>query len=335
MIGAGGLMATLALWRADGAAAPYAWLAAFATWIGAPLGGLGLILIHGLTGGKWGYAIRPQLTACASAFPLLPLFLAPLAFAARELYPWLRPGARPLQNAFYLNETGALARGAFYLVVWFALAWIVARRVRGADTDARLAAIAPAGLILLALTATFMSIDLIMSLDPGFSSSVFGLIRIADMGLLALSVCILSRLILPALDREALRQLGRLLLAIVILWAYLAFVELLIVWQSNLPNEASWYAPRLSGGWGVLAAAVAVMRFSLPFLFLLSARVQCSARAMRLIALLLVIGACANNLWLVGPQTNANSVMLAASYIAALVGMSATTLAVTSRGDRT
>jgi hypothetical protein len=194
--------------------------------------------------------------------------------------------------------------------------------------------IAPAGLILLALTATFMSIDLVMSLDPGFPSSVFGLMRIADMGLLALSVCILAGLIHPPLDREGLRQLGRLLLAVVILWGYLAFTELLIVWQSNLPKEANWYAPRLSGGWGALAACVAILRFSFPFLFLLSPRVQSSARGMRLVASLVIIGACAYNLWLVGPQTNANSVMLAASFIAALVGMSATTLAVTSRGDR-
>jgi hypothetical protein len=154
------------------------------------------------------------------------------------------------------------------------------------------------------------------------------------MGLLALSICIFASLIQPAPSDEALRQLGRLLLAIVILWAYLAFVELLIVWQSNLPNEARWYAPRLAGGWGALAAAVAIMRFFLPFFFLLSASVQTSATSMRLVSSLLIIGACGDNLWLVGPQTNANSVMLVTSFIASLIGMAASTLAVTSRGDR-
>lgn len=333
LVAGGAFVVTAALWRADHLAASHGWLAALATWIGVPLGCLGLILIHALTGGQWGHALRPQFVTGARAFPLLPFFLVPLASSARDIYPWLDPHIRRLPNAFYLNQTAALVRSALYLLIWLALAWLVGRHVRGADADDdRLAAIAPAGLILLALTTTFMSIDLLMSTDPGFPSSVFGLVRIADMGLLALSTGVFAASM--TLHREALHQLGRLLLAILILWAYLAFMELLIVWQSNLPNEASWYAPRLSGGWGAVAALVAAMRFSLPFLLLLSPGMQSSAKAMRLIAALVVIGASVENLWLVGPQTHANSLMLAASFGAALLGMSAMTLAITSQGSR-
>lgn len=325
-LGLGAFALTFALARAWPSAFPHAWLTALSTWLSAPLGCMGLLLTHSLTGGKWGYAVRPQLALGARALLLLPLFLIPLALVSSALYPWLRVDGQALANAFYLNETAALARGLGYLVIWFSLDWLIERRLRRSNPDAGLAAIAPAGLILLALTATFMSIDLLMSLDPKFSSSVFGLLRIADMGLLALSFAIALALSDASLTGEALRQLGRLLLAVLILWAYLAFMELLIVWQSNLPNEATWYAPRLSGGWGALLVIVAALRFFIPFFVLLSPRAQSSRAGMGFISLLVIAGACAENLWIVAPASDANSVMIAAIFVAALIGMFATTL---------
>jgi hypothetical protein len=175
-----------------------------------------------------------------------------------------------------------------------------------------------------------MSVDMLMSIDPKFSSTVFGLIRIAGMGLLALSVSIFFALSEESLAEEALRQLGRLLLAVVILWAYLAFMELLIVWQSNLPNEAAWYGPRLAGSWGTLAAIVTALRFFIPFFFLLSPKIQSSRPSMRFVSLLTIAGACAENLWIVAPASDANSVMIGAIFVAALIGMFATTLGLAS-----
>lgn len=325
-LGLGAFAVTFALARAWPSAFPHAWLTALSTWLSAPLGCMGLLLTHSLTGGKWGYAVRPQLALGARALLLLPLFLIPLALVSALLYPWLRVDGHTLANGFYLNETAALARGLGYLVVWFSLEWLIERRLRRSNPDTGLAAMAPGGLILLALTTTFMSVDLLMSLDPKFSSSVFGLIRIADMGLFALSFSIALALSEASLVREALRQLGRLLLAVLVLWGYLAFMELLIVWQSNLPNEAAWYAPRLSGGWGALAVIVVALRFFIPFFFLLSSKAQSSRQTMGFISLLIIAGACAENLWIVAPASDANSVMIAAIFVAALIGMFATTL---------
>ncbi|MGJ0509792.1 MAG: hypothetical protein ACR652_22250 [Methylocystis sp.] len=316
------------LWRMEPQTLAYGWLASVLTWISAPLGCLGLLLIHAMTGGRWGDAIKPELRAGAATLLLLPAFALPLIPFARRLYPWLREGGGTLPNAFYLNGSAALARALIYLLVWFGLEWIVARRLR--RPDPQLAAIAPAGLILLALTISFMSIDLVMSLDPRFPSSVFGLLRMADMALFALSLCVFIASTKTDIQSDDLHQLGRLLLAAVILWAYLAFMELLIVWQSNLPAEASWYGPRLTGGWGVLGAAVTVFRFALPFFVLLSPRAQSSPRAMRDVAATLILAGCASNLWLVGPQSAAPALMIVLSFLVTLGGMAAASFALMS-----
>src|SRR5438132_2586017 len=140
---------------------------------------MGLLLIHALTGGRWGYAIRPQLVAGMRTLLLLPAVI-PLLIVLRTLYPWAGPDvAAHLGNRFYLNLPFFLGRGAVYLIVWLGLAGLILR------ADARLTRIAPAWLILLAITVTFVAIDTTMSLDPHFASSAYGLIAIVEMGLLA------------------------------------------------------------------------------------------------------------------------------------------------------
>lgn len=327
LLGAIGVgVAATAAWQGSGAF-PHAWLTALTTWIAWPLGSMGLLLIHSLTGGGWGFAIRSQLITGIRALPLLAPFLVPLLLAAKELYPWLKPQAAALDNAFYLNGPAAALRVAIYLLIWFALARAILRALRTPSSERALENIAPAGLILLALSLTFASIDAILSLDPRFASSVFGMMAIAEMALTALSIAIFLAAIAEPPDRETLRQLGRLLLALTILWAYLDFVQLLIVWQSNLPSEAPWYNLRWRGFWGDLALAIAGAHFALPFLVLLSPRAQRSRGAMMLLCGLLIFGAALRSLWLVAPAFSASLdwtegvVMLGVLAIAAAAAM--------------
>ncbi|RTL81015.1 MAG: hypothetical protein EKK29_18820 [Hyphomicrobiales bacterium] len=327
LLGAIGVgVAAAAAWRGPGAF-PHAWLAALTAWISWPLGSMGLLLIHCLTGGGWGFAIRSQLITGIRTLPLLAPFLVPLLLAAKELYPWLKPQAAALDNAFYLNGPAAAARVALYLVIWFALARAMLQALRNRSPEIALERLAPSGLILLALSLTFASIDAILSLDPRFASSVFGMMTIAEMALTALSIAIFLAAIAAPPDRETLRQLGRLLLALTILWAYLDFVQLLIVWQSNLPSEASWYNLRWRGFWGGLALAIVGIHFALPFLVLLSPRAQRSRGAMMLLCGLLILGAALRSLWLVAPPFSASldwvegGAMLGALAIAAAAAM--------------
>ena len=300
-----GLVASAAGFLLEPAVFPFAWLAATICWIGWPLGCIGLLLIHALTGGSWGYVLRRQLAAGASTIALAPLVAIPLVAAAQRLYPWLRTDvSERLENGFYLNLPWFLARCAVYLFVWFATTWLILRKLRGADADLALSRLAPAGLILLALTVTFASIDMIEALDPKFASSVFGLMTIAEMGLFALSVSVLARTLAQPNGAGITTALGRLTLALLILWAYLDFMQLLIVWQSNLPREAAWYEMRWRGIWGLVAGVVALLHFLAPFALLLSPRLKRSRGGIAFVAALLIVGGVLRDWWLVLPASH-------------------------------
>lgn len=282
----------------------HAWLAALTVWIGWPLGCMGLLLIHALTGGRWGEATRPQLIAGMLTLPLLVPALIPLLSVLSALYPWMRPEmASHLGNTFYLNRSFLLARTIIYLIVWFGLCGLILRALRQDQSTLKLARIAPAGLILLAITVTYAAVDATMSLDPHFASSIYGLIEIAEMGLLALSVSVLAAAIGSPSDADTTRNLGRLLLGLVLLWAYLDFMQVLIVWQSDLPTEAPWYVIRSTGGWGIAAVLVAGGHFVLPFFALIWPQVQRSRFGIASVAALLVLSAIIHGWWLVIPAS--------------------------------
>jgi len=299
-----GIAGAIAGWILAPGIFAHAWLAALVVFIGWPLGCMGLLLTHALTGGRWGDAIRPQLLAGMATLPLVVPALLPLVGLARALYPWMRPEvAAHLTNGFYLNAPFFVGRIVLYLIIWFALATLTMRALRRDPTETVLARLAPAGLILLALTGTYATIDATMSLDPQFASSVYGMVEIAAMGLFALSVSILAAALALPPARDYLQELGRLTLGLVVLWGYLDFVQLLIVWQSNLPHEAPWYLLRLTGGCGIVAAAVAAGHFLLPFFALLFPQVQRSRAGIAAVASLLVLSAILRGWWLVVPAS--------------------------------
>lgn len=328
--GVSGLLGAAIGWYFAPAAFPHAWLAALTAWLGWPIGCMGLLLIHALTGGRWGYATRPQLVAGMSTLALLPLALIPLLLLLPGLYPWLQPDvAAHLPNRFYLNLPFFVGRIIVYSIVWLGLGWFILLALRrdgredmgdGARNLA-LTRIAPAGLILLAITVTFAAIDTTMSLDPMFASSAYGLIAIAEMGLLALSTSIFAAAIGESPDQGTLRTLGQLLMALVILWAYLDFMQLLIVWQSDLPNEAFWYLPRINGGWGFAAALVAGGHFLLPFFVLLWPRAQQSQRAIAWVTALLILSEIIRSWWLVAPASKVGFNMVDVLAMVGIIGI--------------
>lgn len=275
---AAGLLLSALGWLLDAGRFYGGWLAAFTLLGGWSLGSMALLMMHALTGGRWGEALRPALRLGVCALPLLLPAVLPLAAGLTQLYPWARPDAQ-FGNAFYLNVPFFAGRGLAYLVLWFALGWITLR-------SRRLDRVAPAGLVVLALTATFAAIDLTMSLDPGFVSSIYGMIAAAGMTLLALSAAVLLTATNTPEDVRA--DFGRLLLALVVLWIYLDFMQLLIIWQSNLVSEVPWYLARTRGFWGGVRMVIAVGHVLLPFLLLLSPRMQRSRRAVMGVAGLLV-----------------------------------------------
>ena len=293
IFGAAGLVIAALGWAVEPRDFAYGWLAALTCWIGWPLGGIALLLVHALTGGRWGEAARPGLLLGIVSLALLIPALLPYVLTAPLMYPWLHVAAAHLGNRFYLNLPFFVGRGAVYLIVWFGLAALVLRgRV--------LARIAPPGLLLLAFTTTFAAIDATMSLDPSYASSEYGMVAAAAMALLALAIAIL--LAAFTAPPEVLADLGKLLLGLVVLWAYLEFMQLLIVWESNLAADAPWYARRMHGGWGDVLGVVAIGHFLLPFALLIFPIMQRSRVAMAAIAMLLIVMAMLRCWWLVLPE---------------------------------
>lgn len=325
LVACAGIAGSATGWALRPAEFPHAWLAALAFWIGWPIGSLALIFIHALTGGRWGDAIRPALALGVATLPLaLPLGL-PLLFVLPMLYPWMHPAiAAQLGNRFYLNEPFFYSRWLCYAIVWLGLALWVLRILKRRDCEAILYRLAAPGLILLALSVTFAAIDFTLSMDPHFKSSIYGMLMCCESVLLALSVAVMvrslgSRAQTPQINRD----LGRLLFALLVLWTYLDFMQILIVWNSDLSDEAAWYLMRLKGEWLTIAVLIAACHFLLPFFALIWPQVQRSRVALGSVAALLVLIEAVRAWWIVIPAAARGLSWLDLAAMTAMLGLAA------------
>ncbi len=274
VVGIAGLIVCLAGAVFDAPQFFRSYLVAYLFAIGFPLGCLSLLMLHHLVGGNWGFVIQRLLEAGARTLPLMALLFLPIAVGAHELYLWARPeavAADPLlqQKSLYLNLPFFYGRAVFYFAVWIVLGHLLSKwsveqdRSGAADLTRRLQTLSGPGLVLYGLTVTFAMIDWAMSLEPHWYSTVYGLSFVVSNGLaaLALAICVAAALVEQGpLARLAgadhFHDLGNLLLAFVMLWAYLGFSQFMIIWMENLKEEIPWYLHRTSGGWQVIALAL-------------------------------------------------------------------------------
>jgi hypothetical protein len=295
------------------------WLLGLLYWIAVPLGSLALVMLHNLTGGSWGFAVRRLFEAALRTLPLFALLFVPLALGLGHLYPWSHEDlvARdPLlqHKSSYLNSTGFLARAALYFAVWLALSVsldrLTLRRDRSPDPDLarRMRRISGPGIPLYGIAMTFAAVDWAMSLEPHWFSTIYGAIFVVGQVLTTLAFGIavsawlsqrepFSRWLQPGHYHD----LGKLLFAFVLLWAYVNFSQFLIVWSGNLAEETPWYLRRAYGVWQPLALALILFHFALPFLVLLSRRTKRNPRALGAIAMLLLALRFLDLYWLIVP----------------------------------
>ena len=299
-----------------------AWLCAFLFWLGLPICGVTLVLVHDLTGGRWMASARPALNAAIATMPLAALAGIPAFIRIGALYRWVHP-SHGLSNAFYLNSTGFYLRYAIDVVLWCAIAAFALWGPRGAA-----APIAPArswisavGLIALALSASFASIDWILSLEPTFWSSIFPLIIGAGWFNTGLALVLLVVAAAGA-ERDHMADIAAILLGVVIFWTYVEFMQFLIIWEENLKTEIPWYLSRLSGVWRPTVLVGLALGFFAPFFVLVARPGKRSRIAVAIACVAVLASRLADSWWLVLPEFSpGGSFWLDAAAILALGGL--------------
>jgi hypothetical protein len=300
------------------------WLIGFLFCLGLSLGPLALLMMQHLTGGHWGLVGRRVFEAASRNIPFVALLFIPLLFGLPRLYTWAQPEAVRAdhvlqQKALYLNVPFFLGRAILYFAVWALCSWLLnswsAAQDRGevavhpSDTR-RFRTVSAPGLLVYVITMTFASVDWIMSLDPHWYSTIFGLIFVVAQGLTAFSLVISVLALLSNVEPYAtyLRprlhflDLGKLLLAFVMLWAYLSFSQLLIVWSGNLPEEITFYANRFRGGWQYVSIAILLGHFALPFVLLLSRDLKYRPYLLAQVAIGMLVMRVIDLIWYVEPM---------------------------------
>ena len=287
------------------------WLAAWWLCLSAILGALCNAGVHRLTGGGWGAALRPATLLLARRLPWVLLLFLPLLLGLGTLYPWFadpsgawrEPMARPQFNRLWFDPLFFGLRLVGYGAVWW---WLARPATLIATTRGR----AAAALAAYAVATTLAAIDLLMSLQPVFYSTGFGLLALSAQALAgsALTVGLTARWGVARVQPAARgappvwRDLGNLLLMWVMIWAYLAFMQLLIIWAENLPREIAWYVPRLQTGWIDAGVALLLLQFALPLLALLMRSVKDRPRRLAPVAWLLLGAGALDAAWLVLPS---------------------------------
>lgn len=317
----------------------YSYLFGYIFWLQLGLGGLGLVLIHHLAGGNWSLVIRRLQEAAMMTLPFMAVLFIPLLFGLPLLYEWARPEAvahdEILQHkAAYLNVPFFIIRAVIYFAIWSAIAFILYRWSARQDETAsyslaqRSKILSGPAMALLIMTASFASFDWMMSLEPHWFSSIYGVMFIVGMMASAFTFAVLALAWLvdyPPLSEvvtyKHFNDLGNFLLASVMFWAYIQLSQYLIMWSGNLPEETPWYIRRSAGGWQVVTVLLVALHFALPFLVLLSRRIKRSRSVLAAVAAVVFATRALDLFWSIAPALHTTGFALHWMDITALVGV--------------
>jgi hypothetical protein len=289
-----------------------AWLAGFYFWLSMPAGALGLLLIWDLTGGRWGPLARLPLTAMAATIPLFLLLYLPIIAGMSTLYPWTHaPVAAKLHNGWYLNREFFFVRAALYFLVWVGFAaWRVLRRSApdgGAPKGYQW--LSGVGVLLMGYSLTYAGIDWLMSTEPDWFSSIYGMVVGSGQFIAAIS-CTLVLLVIgarttshPPQDafRPSIASLAAVLVAVIVFWAYTSFCQWLIIWEENLHSEIHWFIERWAVPWGEVIYVLAAAHFFVPFIVLVWSPAKRNPRLVGAVCGLLLLADLLQVWWLVLP----------------------------------
>jgi len=310
------------------------WLLGLMLTFGFAVGGLALLMVQYLSGGKWGLLLRRPLEAMSRTLPLVFVYWVVVALSLKKLYLWaaVNDVAAALKSGWIneaqahaieikrpmLNPTAFVVTGLVCFAIWGFYTWRLNRL--GLERDAASPASTPVwikrfenisgpGVIVYAITMSAAAIYWVMSLDPTWYSSVYGLLYLVGQGyqVLALSIIVAVSLSKGEPFKTILRQteqhdLGKFTFAFVMLNIYLAFSQFLIIWSGNLPEEIPWYLDRFMGGWGVIITLDFLFHWLIPFTLLLSRDLKRNKKRLVRVCQWMIFAKAFDLFWLIEPN---------------------------------
>jgi hypothetical protein len=282
-----GWLASAAAFASGAARFEFSYLAAFVFWLSLALGALFFVMVQHVSGASWSVTMRRIAENAMITLPVAAVLFLPVLFALPALYVWARPAAvaaDPIlrERVAYLNPDFFTVRAAIYFAAWTFWAWKLYRNSIAQDAGRSLPLAQSAerwsapGLVVFMITGAFAGIDWMMSLNPHWYSTMFGVYYLsgAALGFYSLLTVILlafrrAGVLRYAVNEEHYHDLGKWIFALTIFWTYIAFSQYLLIWYGNMPEETIWYHNRETGGWHTIAGLLLFGQFLAPFALLL------------------------------------------------------------------
>ena len=296
------------------------YLVSFSLFLALTLGALFFVMLQHITRAGWSVVVRRIAEALACNVWLMAVLAIPVVLGMGHLYHWSHLEAAagdPIlaPKSGFLNPTFFVIRLLVYFAIWGGLAWFFHRTSTRQDSSfdprltMRMERAAGPGLVLYALSTNFASFDLLMSLDPHWFSTIYGVYFFAVSVVCFFAVLpkilvglqwkgVLSR----SVTVEHFHDLGKLLFAFVVFWAYIAFSQYMLIWYGNIPEETQWYLKRQTGDWAWVSLALLVGHFVIPFLVLISRAVKRRPRLLAATGIYMVVMTWLDLYWLVVPE---------------------------------
>jgi hypothetical protein len=317
--GGAGLVLSLAGYFAATERFYFSWLTAFAYWTTLSLGALFFVMLHHVTGAKWSVAIRRGAEAISTNLPWLLIFFIPVLLGMHTLYHWSHADAVAhdaiLQSkSGYLNAGFFAIRGVVYFLIWIGLVFLLYRNSILQDQEGgwmrteRLRKISAPGLVLFAFSITFAAFDWLMSLNPHWYSTIFGVFLFVSGFLVAIAFLAVFYIFLRKgglateyVNGEHFHDLGRLMFAFTVFWAYIGGSQYFLIWYANIPEETSWFLYRWSGGWKTVSLLIIGFHFVVPFVALVFHVAKQNRRMLAVVGVILLAMHYVNMYWLIMP----------------------------------
>ncbi|MBX3299899.1 MAG: hypothetical protein KF736_10610 [Acidobacteria bacterium] len=299
------------------------WLLGFIFWGGIGIGCLGVLILQYVTGGAWGLVIRRAVEAGSRTLPLIALMFVPLAIGVytHSVYEFTHlPADDPvvIHRGVYMAPWFWIVRSVIYFAVFMFIAAMLNRwsleqdnakdEKTAFDLLGRSTAFSGPMMVVFALTVTFAVVDWVMMLDPHWFSTIWGLLFVAGWGLscfcfvVALMAFLMDSAPMNAvLGKRHFHDLGKLMLALVMVWAYFNFSQFLIIWSGNLPEETTWFLTRMKGAWGWMGVILILFHFAFPFLVLLQQDFKRRAKWLAGIAIFVLFMRLVDMFYQIGP----------------------------------